>query len=455
MYPPPSYGPAPGYAPPPGSSPYGPPPDPYGAPPPGYAPPPAYGAPPPDPYQQAPPPMTHDPYGYPPGAPPPGAPPPGAPPPGYPPPDYGAPPPDPHAYAAYGAPPPGYGAPPPGYPPYGAPPPPGYGFPPPGYPPPPGMPGYGLPPPGYGAPPPGYGAPPRGSSPRRDRKDDKKKKDGKGDGKNNAIKDKGGGKDKVGKDSKLQGWLKVHPGWMAVWLEGIDPPQRMASAPNVTLLIVAKLKSPKNGPQELSFLYSSSRNGMKKKDRETNCGKEIVAVFDQLPMNDSRCWYHMPIGAEKRELVSDDLERFTRAVRSQFPKATVEVPEPTSFLLVASQQSGPHDRKHGSDADLALLERFDPGYAELMREARRVSGIVRKLWYHAIVWVKPEPGKDDQKPFSMGIGFATDRNLAKARALHAAEARLPILSDAMFKKNVPEKPVPKSAVDDSKAPVAP
>lgn len=294
-------------------------------------------------------------------------------------------------------------------------------------------------------------------SPRRDRRDDKKRKDGKGDGKNNlALKDKGG-KDKAGleKDSKLHSWLKVHPGWMAVWLEGIDPPMRMASAPNVTVLFVAKLKSPKNGPQELSFLYSSSRNGLKKKDREKNCTKELVSCFDLLPMSDSRCWYQSPIGEEKRDVLPDDLERLVRSVRNTCPKATVEVPEPTSFVLVASQAWGPHDRKHGIDADLALLEKFDPGFAELMREARRVSGMVRKLWYHAVVWVKPEPGKDDQKPFAMGIGFATDRSLAKARALHAAEMRLPILTDAMFKKNVPEKPVPKSAVDDSKARVEP
>mmetsp|Transcript_71341 Transcript_71341/g.113058 ORF Transcript_71341/g.113058 Transcript_71341/m.113058 type:complete len:473 (-) Transcript_71341:165-1583(-) len=469
MYPPASYGPAYGQPPPdPRSSPYG---DPYAA---HHV---SAGAPPPPG-----PPASHDPYashydayyrqqagagppppeqapGYSqqaPNYPPPGSPqaPSGYPPPGYPPPEYpsyphGHPPPptdgsyppplDPHAahFAAYGAPPPGYGA-PPGYPPaYGAPPPPGYGF---GYPPP----GYGPPPPGYGPPPPGY--PGRAPSPPRDRRimDDKKRN---GKGNNKSKKNDMAPGDARG---KLQSWLQVHPAWYAVWVEGIDPPRRMASTPNVTTLFIGKYIMSKSGERQLAFIYSSSRTGAKKKDREKECATELMRCLDQLPIKDICAWYHLPPAGEKRDMLPDDLERVTKAVRARYAKATVEVPEPTAFVLVEAVSPGPHEKAHGADADLALLENFDPGFAELLREARRVNGLVRKQWYQSILWVKPEPGKDNQRPFPLGIGFATDRNLARARAVYSAEMRLPILSDAMFDKNVKEKQVPKKPVDESK-----
>jgi len=285
--------------------------------------------------------------------------------------------------------------------------------------------------------------------------DRKKRSDGKGDGKsnNNKMKDNKNQKknDVVPGDarSKLQSWLQVHPGWMSVWLEGIDPPRRMASTPNVTTLLVAKFVMSKSGAHELAFIYSSSRNGLKKKEREKDCAMELMRCLDQLPLQDICAWYQLPLVDEKRDIMPNDLDRLTKSVRAKYPKATVEVPEPTSFVLVAAMSYGPHEKAHGADADLALLEKFDPGFAELMREARRVSGLVRKQWYHAILWVKPEAGKDHQRPFPLGIGFATDRNLARARAVYSAETRLPILSDAMFDKNVREKQVPRRPVDET------
>lgn len=222
----------------------------------------------------------------------------------------------------------------------------------------------------------------------------------------------------------------------------------MASTPNVTTLLLAKLTMSKSGVPETAFIYASSRTGLKKKDREKDCAAEILRCIDQLPLQDLSAWYQLPPpGNEKGDIVPDDLERLTKAVRSRYSKATVEVPEPMSFVLVESLASGPHQKAHGADADLSLLERYDPGFAELLREARRVSGLVRKQWYHAILWVKPEPGKDNQRPFPLGIGFATDRNLARARAVYSAETRLPILTDAMFEKTVREKQVPKKPLD--------
>jgi hypothetical protein len=196
---------------------------------------------------------------------------------------------------------------------------------------------------------------------------------------------------------------------------------------------------------------------MKKKDRERDCSKDMVGCLDLLPLQIGMdAWCQLPAPAtEKRDIVPDDLERLTKAIRTKCPKATVEVPEPTTFVLVSAMPFGPHERSHGVDSELMLLEKFDPGFAELFREARRVQGLVRKQWYQAIVWVKPEPGKEEQRPFSIGIGFATDRNLARARAVYSAEIRVSFLTEAMLAKNVPEKPIPKSPIDDAPKAVEP
>jgi len=238
---------------------------------------------------------------------------------------------------------------------------------------------------------------------------------------------------------------------MAVWLEGIDPPKRMANSPNVTVLMVANFKIPKSGPAEFGFLYSVSRGGNKKKDRERDCARDLVSSLDLLPAEDMRAWSQMPDTKDKLDLRPDDVERLTKAVRSRCPKASVMCPEPTSFVLVAAMPWGPHEKAHGAEAELAMLEKFDPGFAELLREARRVSGLVRKQWFVAEVMANPE-AKEGVRPVSLGIGFATDRNLAKVRAVHAAEVRTQLLTEDMFKKDVPEKPIPK---DNETKPAAP
>jgi len=241
--------------------------------------------------------------------------------------------------------------------------------------------------------------------------------------------------------ARLTKWLGKHPGWMAVWLEGIDPPKRMANSPNVTALVVANFKIPKSGPPEFGFLFSQSRNGVKRRDRERDCASALVSYFDQLPVEDMRSWSQLPEKQDKIDLAPEDMERLTKAVRFRCPRVTVEMSEPASFALTNAISWGPHEKTHGAEAELAMLEKFDQGFAELLREARRVQGLVRKQWYVAIVTAKPEP-KDDMRPITLGFGFATDRNLARVRAVHAAEVRTQVLTDEMFKKDLPEKPVP-------------
>jgi len=238
--------------------------------------------------------------------------------------------------------------------------------------------------------------------------------------------------------NRVTKWLQNHPGWMAVWLEGIDPPRRMATSPNVSVLMVANFKLNNKGPAEFGFHYAASRNGNKKKDREKDCCQELVSYLDTLPIEDMRAWYQLPENKDKLDVAPDEVEKLTKAVRARCPRVTVELPEPTSFVLVGAQSWGPHEKAHGAEAELAMLEKFDQGFAELLREARRVSGLVRKQWFVAVVMAKPE-AKDDVRPIPLGYGFATDRNLARVRAVHAASVRTEILSDAMFNKNPPQK----------------
>jgi len=247
----------------------------------------------------------------------------------------------------------------------------------------------------------------------------------------------------------LTNWLHSHPGWMAVWLEGIDPPRRMAKEPNVTVLMVANFKIPKDGKAEFGFLYAASRNSTKQKERQRDCARDVMGYFDFLPVEDMRSWCQMPETKDQLEVRPGDLERVIKAVRGRCPMATIEMPEPTSFVLVSATPWGPHEKAHGAEAELAMLEKFDPGFAELLREARRVSGLVRKQWFVSQVTAKPEPGKDDLRPFALGFGFATDPNLAKVRSLHSSEVRTQILTDDFFKKDVPQKSVPAEGVKES------
>jgi len=194
--------------------------------------------------------------------------------------------------------------------------------------------------------------------------------------------------------------------------------------------MVASSFSKKNFDQEFGFICSVSRAGNKKKEREKECAKELANTMDLLPLDDKKAWCQMPSAKDaKREVEPGDLERLTKLVQAKAPKATVEIGEPSTVVMVASMPWGPHERSNGKDPDLAILDKLDPGFGELFKEARRVSGLVGKQWYLGIVWVKPE---GDQKPFALGVGLATDRNLAKARSVYAAELRVQVFKESML-----------------------
>lgn len=234
---------------------------------------------------------------------------------------------------------------------------------------------------------------------------------------------------------RLQQWLQQYPEWTALWLEGIDPPRRMASAPNVTMLML--VTSRKSKSDEFGFILASSRSSLKKKEREKECAKDLVAAIDALPLDDIRSWSQMPKAEEGKHDVSlEDLEHLTKVVRERCPNTNIDMPEPSTFVLVASMPWGPNDRP-GADLDLPILDRFHFGFSELLKEARRVSGMVRMQFFIAVVVARPEVLKDDNRPITLGMGVATDRDLARARAVFTAELRARVLTESMFRRPAP------------------
>merc|ERR1719221_532184 len=185
----------------------------------------------------------------------------------------------------------------------------------------------------------------------------------------------------------------------------------MASTPNVTMLMFAN-SSFKGGKEEFCFVLSHTCSAPKRKDREKECASGLAAALDPLPLEDMRAWCQMPEASQaKREVDAADLEQLTALVARKCPKVSLELPEPTTCVLVASIPWGPHERAHGQDPDLAVLEKFDAGFAELLKEARRVSGLVRKQWYLAVVWARVQSNGDASR-FALGTGLATDRHLS-------------------------------------------
>merc|ERR1719343_1965923 len=103
----------------------------------------------------------------------------------------------------------------------------------------------------------------------------------------------------------------------------------------------------------------------RKKEREKECANELVAALDQLPLDSPSAWCQMPeASVAKREVEPADLERLTSLVCQKFPKTTIQLPEPTAFVLVAAMPWGPNDKQEGVEVELATVEKFDAGFAE-------------------------------------------------------------------------------------------
>lgn len=202
----------------------------------------------------------------------------------------------------------------------------------------------------------------------------------------------------------------------------------------MTTLLVSR-KGRQRNSEEFGFLSAVSRESQKKKDRERDCARDLVAVLDQLQIDDAKSWYQLPApGDAKKDVETGDLDELTKVVKRRMPQIVVELKEPESFVLAASQPFGPNEKAQGADGELDVLDRFDTGFGELLVEARRVSGLVRKQWWVATVVAKPAEMKEDSRPFTLGVGLATDKGIAKARAVFASGKRASVLTDKMFVK---------------------
>lgn len=243
--------------------------------------------------------------------------------------------------------------------------------------------------------------------------------------------------------SKLQQFLQPKTGVFAFWLEGVDPPKRQANAANVTMLVVANPSLPTRGARgpDFGFMLATTRM-QKKRERERDCAQELLSCMEILPLDDSRAWCRLmatSADGHSTEAVKD-LAQLTNLAKKRVPKVTLDLVEPGAYVPTSWQSL---TTEKGVEPE-ALLERFDVGCGELMREARRVGGIVRQQWFVSLVIARPGPG-EGVKPFTLGAGLATDAALARTRALYAAEHRVALLTTALFAANGEEEPAAKTA----------
>lgn len=206
----------------------------------------------------------------------------------------------------------------------------------------------------------------------------------------------------------------------------------------MTMLLISRKGRQRNN-EDWGFLSTVSRESQKKKDRERDCARDLVAVLDQLQFEEAKSWYQLPsVGDAKKDVETADLDELAKVVKRRMPHIVVEIKEPESFVLAASSPFGPNEK--GVDAELDILEKLDTGFGELLAEAKRVSGLVRKQWWVATVVAKPTEMKDDSRAFTLGVGVATDKGIAKARAVFASGKRASVLTDKMFVKEKETKP---------------
>jgi len=283
------------------------------------------------------------------------------------------------------------------------------------------------------APVPGYGAVPPGreASPRRDRKrrapsprrPEKKPRP-----------------EKVEPDarSKLQQHAR-DKGWSLFWLEAMDPPQQAMSNANVTVLMLTRGAS--GSASSFGFLMSASRQPQKQKDRQRECARDLLAQVEQLIAGkaeaDLRAWCQVPLEARESQNGSGETDKLKSAIATRLAATgskldAVDVEFSSSSCVLVS--SACFDTEEA--ADVACLDFFSPDAAAQMEEAKRLGGLVRLKWHLSLVKAlkKDEEKPSPYRPLALGVGFAVDEDLSRARAWQCAEARSEVLSEAMFLK---------------------
>ncbi|CAE7736128.1 TPT [Symbiodinium sp. CCMP2592] len=329
------------------------------------------------------------------------------------------------------------------YPAYQAP---AYAYPQPyGYPPPPGPPGYPAPYPPPPGPPTDRPNERNDRAPSPNRRDDRKRpRDGRD--RNDRL-DKRPKETAPDPTKKLLQHVQAHKAWNMFWLEAMDPPQRPASNPNVTVLILATGSGSKSR-SSFGFLMAASRQPQKQKDRQRECARELLAQVEQLLASkseaDLRTWCQVSESAEADVNQDTSLDKLKGMISNRLAttgskgsqSVDLEFSNPSS-CVITSYAAYEDDN---SDPDLSAMDFFAPDSSAQLEEAQKLGGLLRLRWYLAVVKAIRK-GKDDKRgesspyrPLALGVGFATDENVAKARALRAAEVRAEVLTEAMFLK---------------------
>lgn len=237
--------------------------------------------------------------------------------------------------------------------------------------------------------------------------------------------------------ARLDLWLQSHPEWLVVWIDGIDPPQRQASSPNNTLCIIGNRGIPPDGKEATAngwFGFLCARScGRERLDREKDCATDIVKVLEALKVEEARSWCTVDVAG--KEVTARDVEELSQHVQQRFPGFTCHMSEPSSMVITSCGASSPHATTHGPHPELGVLDEFEPGFGELLSEAIRVEGLVRKQWYIALLRVTPRPSPK-MHSITLGMGVATDKPLAKARALRSAWRRVEVLDEQWFQSTI-------------------
>ncbi|CAE7946622.1 TPT, partial [Symbiodinium sp. KB8] len=327
------------------------------------------------------------------------------------------------------------------YPAYQAP---AYAYPQPyGYPPPPGPPGYPAPYPPPPGPPTDRPNERNDRAPSPNRRDDRKRpRDGRDGRDRNDRLDKRPKETAPDPTKKLLQHVQAHKAWNIFWLEAMDPPQRPASNPNVTVLILATGSGSKSR-SSFGFLMAASRQPQKQKDRQRECARELLAQVEQLLASkseaDLRTWCQVPESAEADISQDASLDKLKGMISNRLAttgskgsqSVDLEFSNPSSCVITSYAAY----EEDNSEPDLAAMDFFAPDASAQLEEAQKLGGLLRLRWYLAVVKAIRK-GKDDKRgenspyrPLALGVGFATDENVAKARALRAAEVRAEVLTE--------------------------
>lgn len=220
----------------------------------------------------------------------------------------------------------------------------------------------------------------------------------------------------------MQQLLQSRSGYTALLLEGVDPPKRSATNSNVTVLLVACLKQKgKTQQHDLTFILATSRL-QKKKDRERDCAKDILECLEAMEEKHLCRLSNQAAAKDLKQIEQSLWKRFGKVLGTN--EVSLQLVEPTAVVLTSWQSLSPE--KEPED----ILERFAPGCGELLREAKRVSGIVRQQWFLSLVNFRSEKGL---RSFTLGAGLATDATTARSRALVAADLRVSVIPQAVFR----------------------